>query len=70
MAIVQHLETCVMKTMLLTVAIIGVAVAGLILYTEEQKKPKNRIKNAAEDAYDTMNEAIGSVERPMQYAMG
>jgi len=59
-----------MKTMLLSVALLGVAIAGLVLYSEEQKKPKNRIKNAAEDAYDTMNEAIGSVERPMQHAMG
>jgi hypothetical protein len=59
-----------MKTMLLSVALLGIGIAGFILYNEEQKKPKNRIKNAAEDAYDTMNEAIGSVERPMQHAMG
>ena len=56
--------------MLLTVAIIGVAIAGIILYNEERNKPENRIKDAAEDAYDTMNEALGSVERPMQHAMG
>ena len=56
--------------MLLTVAIVGAAIAGLLLYLENQDRPANRIEDAAEDAYDTMNEAIGSVERPMQHAMG
>lgn len=59
-----------MKTMLLTVVVLGAAIAGLILYMEEQNKPKTRIQDAAEDAYDSMNEAIGSIERPMQHAMG
>jgi hypothetical protein len=59
-----------MKTMLLTAAIVGVAIAGYLLYEQQRSKPKNRIEEAAEDAYDTMNEAIGSVERPMQHAMG
>ena len=59
-----------MKTMLLSVAIIGIAIAGIVLYTEEKNKPKNRVKDVAEDAYDTMNEAIGGIERPMQHAMG
>ncbi|RYY72740.1 MAG: hypothetical protein EOO52_20475 [Gammaproteobacteria bacterium] len=59
-----------MKTMLLSAAIVGTAIAALILYNQQQSKPKNRIEDAAKDAYDTMNEAIGSVERPMQHAMG
>lgn len=59
-----------MKTILLSVVLVGAAIAAIVLYNEEQNKPKNRIKNAAEDAYDTMNEAIGSVERPMHHAMG
>ncbi|HUC79740.1 MAG TPA: hypothetical protein VMR70_02445 [Flavisolibacter sp.] len=59
-----------MKTMFLTAAIVGAAIAGYILYEQQRRKPNNRIEDAAEDAYDTMNEAIGSVERPMQHAMG
>ena len=59
-----------MKSMLLAVLVVGAAVAALIVYNEEQRKPQNRIKNAAEDAYDTMNEAIGSIERPLTNTMG
>ena len=59
-----------MKSMLLSVTILGIVIAGMVLYAEEKRKPKNRVKDAAEDAYDTMNDALGGIERPMQYAMG
>jgi LPXTG cell wall anchor motif len=59
-----------MKNMLLTAAALGAVIAGLALYYQKKNKPQNRIKDAAKDAYQTMNEGIGSIERPMQHAMG
>jgi hypothetical protein len=59
-----------MKSMLLAATTVGLAIAGLILYNQQRAKPKNRIKDAAKNAYQTMNEGIGSVERPMHHAMG
>jgi hypothetical protein len=59
-----------MKQLLLTAAAIGAVLAAMIIYNERKNRPENRIKDAAEDAYDTMNEGIGSIERPMHNAMG
>lgn len=59
-----------MKSMLIAVGVVGTAIAGLILYNERKNRPQNRIADAADDAYKTMNKAIGSVERPMYHAMG
>lgn len=56
--------------MLIAVGVVGTAIAGLILYNERKNRPQNRIADAADDAYKTMNKAIGSVERPMYHAMG
>jgi hypothetical protein len=52
-----------MKSMFLSVAVIGAAIAGLILYTEHKNRPRNRVLDAADDAYKTMNKGIGSIER-------
>ena len=70
MAIALMGEIVIMKNMLLTVALLGSAIAGLILYYDKKNKPANKVLDAAKDAYDTMNEGIGRVERPMQHAMG
>jgi multisubunit Na+/H+ antiporter MnhC subunit len=59
-----------MKSMLLTALVVGAAIAGLALYYQKKNKPQNRMEDAAKDAYQTMNEGIGSVERPMHHAMG
>lgn len=56
--------------MLIAAATVGAAIAALILYSERQRKPENRIEDAAKDAYRTMNEGIGSIERPLTNAMG
>ena len=56
--------------MLLTATAVAAALAGLILYCQKKNKTGNRIEDAAKDAYQTMNEGIGRVERPMQHAMG
>lgn len=59
-----------MKNMLLTAAAVGAVLAAFILYTERKRSLGNRIEDAAEDAYDTMNEGIGKLERPAYHAMG
>ena len=59
-----------MKNMLLTATAVAAALAGLILYYQKKNKAGNRIEDAAKDAYQTMNEGIGRVERPMQHSMG
>jgi hypothetical protein len=59
-----------MKKMFLTAAAVGAVIAAMVVYNERKNRPRNRIKDAAKDAYDTMNEGIGSVERPFQHAMG
>ena len=63
-------KTVIMKSMLIAATTVGLVMAGLMLYNQQRNKPKNRIKDAAKDAYQTMNEGIGSVERPMHHAMG
>jgi hypothetical protein len=59
-----------MKSMLIAAATIGAAIAALILYNERQKRPENQIEDAAKDAYRTMNEGIGQIERPIANALG
>lgn len=59
-----------MKSILITATAVGAAIAGLILYYQRKNRPANRVLDAAEDAYHTMNEGIGRVERPAQHAMG
>ena len=59
-----------MKNMLLTATVVGAGIAALALYYQKKSRPRNRIEAAAKDAYQTMNEGIGSLERPMQHSMG
>lgn len=59
-----------MKNMLLTAAAVGAVLAAMLIYVERKNSSRNKIAGAAEDAYDTMNKAIGSVERPAYHAMG
>jgi hypothetical protein len=59
-----------MKSMLLTATAVGAAIAGLILYYQRKNKPSNRMLGAAGDAYSTLNNGIGQLERPAHHAMG
>ena len=55
-----------MKAILITVGIIGAAIALLLYYEEEYTSPNreiNEIEDAAEDAYRTMNKGIRKAER-------
>lgn len=51
--------------MLLAAAATGAAIAGIILYLDNQnrRQPARQIRGAAREAYDTMNAGIGHVER-------
>lgn len=60
-----------MKKIMIAASLVGTFAAGLILYfTNQNRKPAGQIKNAAEDAYRTMNDGIGKVERLGQHSMG
>jgi hypothetical protein len=53
-----------MKILLVTASAVGAAIAGLVLYYQRKSKPANRIADAAKDAYRTMNDGLGKLERP------
>ncbi len=59
-----------MKKMLITASALGAAIAGLVLYAKRKNKPENKIKDAAKDAYETMNKGLGGIERPAHHSMG
>lgn len=59
-----------MKNMLVTAAAVGSVLAAFVLYAERKRRLRNRIEDAAEDAYDTMNKGIGKLERPAYHTMG
>ena len=54
-----------MKKILVAASVVGATIAGLILYFRKRNKntPPKELKDAAEDAYHTMNATIGHVER-------
>ena len=55
-----------MKPILITVGIIGAAIAFLLYYEENYTSPNreiNAVEDAAEDAYDTMDRGIRRAER-------
>lgn len=59
-----------MKNMLIAAVSLGAVAASLILYLDKKNKSQSRIKDAANNAYDSMNGAIGRLERPAYHAMG
>ena len=61
-----------MKSILIAAIIAGAAGAGLIVYMRNRSDNAGtkRIKDAASDAYNTMNAGIGKTERLGQHAMG
>lgn len=70
-SIAPVLQISIMKKVLVAAAAVGAAIAGIILYNRKRNNsaPK-RIENAAKDAYDTMNEGLGKVERTAMHSMG
>lgn len=51
-----------MKTILITATILGAAIAGIILYGQ-RRTGSSPVEDAAKDAYDTMNNGFGKIER-------
>ncbi len=59
-----------MKSLLIAATALGAVIAGLILYNRNSNSTQGQIEGAAKDAYKTMNEGIGRVERLGQHSMG
>jgi len=59
-----------MKNILLAATAVGASIAGIILYTRKRNNSTKKIENAAKDAYNTMNNTLGKVERNAMHSMG
>lgn len=59
-----------MKKMLIAATTIGAAIAGLILYSRKRNSSTGQIKRLPGDAYKTMSDGVGKVERLGQHTMG
>jgi uncharacterized iron-regulated membrane protein len=59
-----------MKNMLIAATAVGATIAGLLLYWQRKEKGRPKVLDAASDAYHTMNNGLGKLERPAQHAMG
>lgn len=53
-----------MKKILITATAVGAAIAGIILYNRRRNQSgTKRVEAAAKEAYDTMNDGLGKIER-------
>ncbi|GAA4731620.1 hypothetical protein [Flavisolibacter ginsenosidimutans] len=52
-----------MKSILIAATVVGAAIAGLILYTQQKDKPSGQLKQTGKDLKRNFKEAIG-LERP------
>lgn len=52
-----------MKKILLAATAVGATIAGIILYSRKKNNGVKQIENAATDAYKTMNDGLGKIER-------
>jgi hypothetical protein len=60
-----------MKKILIAATAVGAAIAGIILYNGRKRNTgAKQVDNAAKDAYDTMNNGIGKIERSAMHSMG
>ncbi|MDB5206441.1 MAG: hypothetical protein JWR72_1516 [Flavisolibacter sp.] len=59
-----------MKKMFIAASAVGAAIAGLVLYYQRKNKPENKMIDAAKDAYQTINNGLGNLERPAHHTMG
>lgn len=59
-----------MKNMMIAASALGVLIAGIIIARSRNKKPVTAIRDAASDAYNTMNRGIGLMERNPHHVMG
>ena len=59
-----------MKKILIAATTVGAAVAGIILYSRTRNSATSQIENAAKDAYATINNGLGKIERNAMHSMG
>jgi hypothetical protein len=59
-----------MKKILIAATAVGATIAGLVLYSRKRNNEPRQIEDAAKDAYKTMNDGIGKVERNTMHSMG
>ncbi len=59
-----------MKKILIAATAVGAAIAGIILYNRRRNSGTKPVEDAAKDAYNTMNDGIGKVERHTLHSMG
>ena len=59
-----------MKKILITATAVGAAIAGIILYNSKRNSGSKRVEEAAKDAYKTMNDGLGKIERNTMHSMG
>lgn len=53
----------IMKKILIAATAVGASIAGLILYNRKKNSGPKQVEDAAKDAYKTMNDGLGKVER-------
>ena len=56
--------------MLITATAVGAAIAGLLLYQRRRNSASRVWADAAKDAYKTMNNSLGKLERDPLHTMG
>jgi hypothetical protein len=59
-----------MKKILIAATAVGAVIAGVILYNRRRSNGSRQIENSAKDAYNTMNDGIGKIERNTMHSMG
>ena len=59
-----------MKKILIAATTVGAAIAGIILYSRKRNNGQRQVEDAAKNAYDTMNNGIGKIERNAMHSMG
>jgi len=59
-----------MKKILIAATAVGATIAGIILYSRKRNSGARQVENAAKNAYDTMNNGLGKIERSAMHSMG
>lgn len=60
-----------MKKALIAATAVGAAIAAIILYNKRRMNSgSGQIEGAAKNAYDTMNNGLGKIERGAMHSMG
>jgi hypothetical protein len=59
-----------MKKILIAATAVGATIAGIMLYNRKRSNSPKQIEDAAKDAYRTMNDGLGKIERPAMHSMG